>query len=196
MTERGRQAAGTSELTGRARLKERYFQTIRPEMRKQFRHGNIMEVPTLEKIVVNMGVGDAQQEPRMLESAVAEMSHLTGQRPAIRKAKKSIAGFKVRAGAKIACMVTLRGDRMYEFMDRLLNVVIPRIRDFRGLSPNSFDKEGNYTMGLREQTIFPEVNIDSVARVRGMNITFVVARSKSIDESRELLRKFGMPFRN
>lgn len=189
-------AAGRSELTVPARLKERYLKTIRPEMRKEFQHGNIMEVPTLEKIVVNVGVGDAQQEPRMMESAVAELSQLTGQKPAIRKAKKSIAGFKVRAGAKIACMVTLRGDRMYEFIDRLFNVVIPRIRDFRGLSPNSFDKDGNYTMGLREQTIFPEVNIDSVARVRGMNITFVVSNSKSVDESRELLRKFGMPFRN
>jgi large subunit ribosomal protein L5 len=165
-------------------------------MRQQFQHANIMDVPRLAKIVVNMGVGDAQSEPRMLESAMTELSQITGQKASIRTARRSIAGFKVRAGARIACMVTLRGARMYEFMDRLLNVVIPRIRDFRGLSLNSFDKDGNYTMALREQTIFPEVNIDAVARVRGMNITFVIANSKSIDESRELLRKFGMPFRN
>lgn len=179
-----------------ARLKERYLKTIRVEMREQFKHANVMEVPKLAKIVVNMGVGDGQQEPRMLESALAELGQITGQKPAVRKAKKSIASFKVREGAKIACMVTLRGDHMYEFMDRLLNVAIPRIRDFRGLSQGSFDRDGNYTMGLREQTIFPEVNIDSVARVRGMNITFVIAGSRSTEESRELLRKFGMPFKN
>jgi large subunit ribosomal protein L5 len=155
-----------------------------------------MEVPKLEKIVVNIGVGDAQQEPRMLEAAMAELGAISGQKPSIRKAKKSIAGFKVRQGAKIACMVTLRGERMYEFMDRLFNIAIPRIRDFRGVPANSFDVFGNYTLGLREQTIFPELNIDSVARVRGMNITFVIKNSRATEESRELLRKFGMPFRN
>ena len=179
-----------------ARLKERYLKTIRVDMREQFKHPNVMEVPKLDKIVVNVGVGDAQQEPRMLEASMAELGLITGQKPVIRKARKSIASFKVRAGAKIACMVTLRGERMYEFMDRLFNVVIPRIRDFRGLSPSSFDRFGNYTMALREQTIFPEVAIDSVARVRGMNITFVMKNSRSVEESRELLRKFGMPFRN
>ncbi len=179
-----------------ARLKERYIETIRTEMREQFKHANIMDVPKLTKIVVNVGVGDAQQEPRMLETAVAELGQITGQKASIRKARKSIAGFKVRQGAKIACMVTLRGDRMYEFMDRLFNIVIPRIRDFRGVPPNSFDKHGNYTLGLREQTIFPEINMDSVARPRGMNITFVMSNTPSADESRELLRKFGMPFRN
>ena len=179
-----------------ARLKERYLKTIRGELREQFQHRNIMDVPRLEKIVLNVGVGDAQTEPRMLEASMAELGQITGQKPSIRKARKSIAGFKVREGAKIACTVTLRGERMYEFMDRLLNVVIPRIRDFRGLSPNSFDKFGNYTVGLREQTIFPELNIDTIAKVRGMNITFVVANAGSVEQSRELLRKFGMPFRN
>lgn len=179
-----------------ARLKERYLNTIRPEMKAQFNHANIMEVPRIEKIVLNVGVGDAQQEPRLLEAAMGELGQITGQKPSIRRARKSIAGFKVREGAKIACTVTLRGERMYEFMDRLLNVVVPRIRDFRGLPATSFDKQGNYTIGLREQTIFPELNIDSVARVRGMNITFVIANSGSTEESRELLRKFGVPFRN
>ena len=179
-----------------ARLKERYNSTIRSEIKQELGRTNVMEVPKLRKVVVNMGVGDAQTEPRMMDAAMAELAQITGQKPSIRKAKKSIAGFKVREGAKIACMVTLRGDRMYEFVDRLLNVVIPRIRDFRGLPVTSFDKNGNYTIGLREQTIFPEVNIDSVTRVRGMNVTFVIANSRSADESRQLLRKFGMPFRN
>ena len=178
-----------------ARLKEKYNTTIRLEIRDQFNHPNVMEVPKLEKIVINVGVGDAQVEPRMLESSMTELGLISGQKPAIRKAKKSIAGFKVREGAKIACMVTLRGERMYEFMDRLFNVAIPRIRDFRGMSPGSFDAFGNYTMALREQTIFPELNIDSVTRVRGMNITFVIRNNRTVEESRELLRKFGMPFR-
>jgi len=179
-----------------ARLKERYLKTIRVDMRNQFKHPNVMEVPKLDKIVINIGVGDAQQEPRMLEASMTELGLITGQKPAIRKARKSIASFKVRAGAKIACMVTLRGERMYEFMDRLFNVVIPRIRDFRGMSPNSFDRFGNYTVALREQSIFPEVAIDSIARVRGMNISFVMKNSRSVEESRELLRMFGMPFRS
>ena len=179
-----------------ARLKERYNETIRVEMRDQFKHANVMEVPKLDKIVINVGVGDAQTEPRMLEASMNELGLISGQKPAIRKARKSVAGFKVRADAKIACMVTLHGGRMYEFMDRLFNVAIPRIRDFRGLSPNSFDHFGNYTMALREQTIFSELNIDTVARVRGMNITFVIKNSCTAEESRELLRKFGMPFRS
>jgi len=165
-------------------------------MRDEFKRDNVMQVPRLEKIVVNIGVGDAQTEPRMLDAAIADLGAITGQKGSIRKARKSIAGFKLRAGAKIACMVTLRGDRMYEFMDRLLNVVIPRIRDFRGVPLNSFDKAGNYTLGLREQTIFPEIAIDSVAKVRGMNVTFVISNARSAEESRTLLRKFGMPFRH
>jgi len=164
-------------------------------MRGQFHYANVMQVPRLEKIVVNMGVGDAQGEPRLLDAAMAELGAITGQKPSIRRARRSIAGFKVRAGARIACMVTLRGDRMYEFMDRLVNIVIPRIRDFRGVPAHSFDKAGNYTLGLREQTVFPEIAVDSVQRVRGMNVTFVVQHARNPEESRELLRKFGMPFR-
>lgn len=178
-----------------ARLKEQYSSEIRDELQKQFDRKNVMEVPRLEKIVVNMGVGDAQTDARLMENAVAELGQITGQKASIRQARKSIAGFKLREGAQIGCMVTLRGDRMYEFFDRLISIAVPRIRDFRGLSPNSFDAQGNYTVGLREQTIFPELNMDAVTRVRGMNVTFVINNSQSKEESRELLRKFGMPFR-
>lgn len=177
-----------------ARLKEQYFETILPEMKEQFKHANVMEVPRLEKIVVNMGVGDATAEPRAMEMALAELAVITGQKGSIRKARRSIANFKLRQGATIGCMVTLRGERMYEFMDRLFNVAIPRVRDFRGMSPDAFDQRGNYTMGIREQTIFPEVNVDDVTRVRGMNVTFVIKKARTAEESRELLRKFGMPF--
>lgn len=177
------------------RLKERYEKTIVPAMRKQFGFDNVMEVPRLEKIVINMGVGDGQSDPRMIENAVNELTNIAGQKACIRKAKKSISNFKLREGANIACMVTLRGARMYEFMDRLFNVAVPRIRDFRGMSPKSFDPFGNYTLGLKEQTIFPEVNVDAVTRVRGMNVTFVVKNARNADESRELLKQFGMPFR-
>lgn len=178
------------------RLKERYRTSIVQELRDEFQYKNVMQVPRLEKIVVNMGIGEAPREPKMMEYALAELAQITGQRGSIRKARRSIAGFKVRENTPIGCMVTLRGARMYEFMDRLFNVAIPRIRDFRGLSPKSFDAHGNYTMGLREQTIFPEVDIDAVTRVRGMNITFVIRNSESVEESVALLRKFGMPFRN
>lgn len=179
-----------------ARLKERYKQTIVRELLDEFKFENVMQIPKLAKIVVNIGVGDAPREPRMMEAALADLAQITGQRGSIRRARKSIAGFKVREGTSIGCMVTLRGDRMYEFMDRLFNVALPRIRDFRGLSKKSFDKQGNYTMALREQVIFPEVAIDSVARVRGMNITFVIDSTHTIEESIALLQKFGMPFRN
>jgi large subunit ribosomal protein L5 len=165
-------------------------------MREQFAYGNVMEVPKLEKVVVNMGVGDATAEPRLLENAMSELAVITGQTPAIRKARRSISSFKVREGASIGCTVTLRGDRMYEFIDRLFNVAIPRIRDFRGLPTTSFDKQGNYTMGLREQAIFPEINQDNVTRVRGMNVTFVIKNARSSEESRELLQRLGLPFRN
>lgn len=156
---------------------------------------NVMDVPKLEKIVINMGVGDATVEPRMLETAMTELAQITGQKAAIRKARRAIAAFKIREGMNNACMVTLRGERMYEFLDRLINVALPRIRDFRGVSPRSFDAQGNYTLGLRDQTIFPEVNIDDVAKVRGMNVTLVIGNSESVDKNRELLRRFGMPFR-
>lgn len=178
-----------------ARLKKQYNDQILGEMREQFQFQNIMEVPRLEKIVINMGVGDSQTDARLMDMAVAELAQLTGQKPSIRVARKSIAGFKVREGNKIGCMVTLRGDQMYEFFDRLVSIAMPRIRDFRGVSPTSFDRQGNFTLGLREQTIFPELNIDAVTRVRGMNITFVIKNARNADESRELLRKFGMPFR-
>ncbi len=177
-----------------ARLKERYNSEIRDELHKQLERANVMEVPRLDKIVVNMGVGDAQGDARLMENALSELGQITGQKASVRKARKSIAGFKLREGSDIGCMVTLRGDRMYEFFDRLVSIAVPRIRDFRGLSPTSFDGQGNYTLGLREQTIFPELNMDAVTRVRGMNVTFVFRNSRSKDESRELLRKFGMPF--
>jgi large subunit ribosomal protein L5 len=183
-------------MTVAARLKAFYNETVLPELKKDLGRENVMNVPKLEKIVVNMGVGDSQTEPRLMEEAMESLAAVTGQKPSIRTARRSIAGFKVRQGAKIGCMVTLRGERMYEFLDRLLNVAIPRIRDFRGLSPKSFDKQGNYTLGLREQTIFPEIDMDSISRVRGMNVTFVIKNSESSDESRALLRKFGMPFRD
>jgi large subunit ribosomal protein L5 len=178
-----------------ARLKERFEKTIVPEMRQQFGYDNVMQVPRIEKIVINMGVGDGQSDPRMIENAVNELTNITGQKASMRKAKKSISNFKLREGSNIGCMVTLRGQRMYEFMDRFFNVAVPRIRDFRGMSPKGFDNFGNYTLGLREQTIFPEVNVDAVTRVRGMNITFVVKNARNVEESRELLKKFGMPFR-
>ncbi|MFP4500012.1 MAG: 50S ribosomal protein L5 [Candidatus Hydrogenedentota bacterium] len=176
------------------RLKEQYRNEILPDMREQFRYANVMQVPHIDKVVVNMGVGDATQDPRLLEGAAQELSLITGQKACIRKARRSISNFKLRAGNPIGCMVTLRGDRMYEFLDRLLNVAIPRIRDFRGVSAKAFDKFGNYTLGVREHTIFPEVNVDNVARVRGVNITFVIRNSNSREESHELLRRFGMPF--
>lgn len=176
------------------RLQTTYESEIVQKMRDQFGYKNVMQVPKIEKVVVNMGVGDATQDPRLLEGAAGELSRIAGQKAAIRRAKRSISNFKLREGVPIGCMVTLRGERMYEFMDRLMNVAIPRIRDFRGVSKKAFDKFGNYTLGVRDQTIFPEVEVDEVAKVRGMNITFVIRNSKSADESRELLRHFGMPF--
>jgi len=179
-----------------ASLKTKYLETIRGELQEQFGIENVMQVPVIEKVVVNMGVGDAIGDARLLDAAVEELATITGQFPSTRIARKSISNFKLREGAKIGCMVTLRGDRMYEFIDRLFNVAMPRIRDFRGVSAKAFDKQGNYTLGIKEQTIFPEVDPDKVGRARGMNITFVVSRSDSADHSRELLRKLGMPFVN
>lgn len=178
------------------RLKERYASEISDALKSQFSIGNVMCVPKLEKIVVNMGVGDANQDKRNLEMAVTELSAITGQKPSIRRAHKSISNFKLRKDQEIGCTVTLRGNRMYEFMDRLFNVAIPRVRDFRGVPAGSFDKFGNYTLGLRDQTIFPEIKLDDVQRPRGMNVTFVIANSKSKEQSFELLKQFGMPFRS
>ena len=174
------------------RLKQRYRDEIVPRLREERGYGNVMEVPGLEKIVINMGVGDAIKDGRMLEAAVADLSTITGQKPVVTRARKSIAGFKLREGMAIGAKVTLRGDRMWEFLDRLLSIALPRIRDFRGLSPRAFDGKGNYTIGVTEQLIFPEVDYDKVARVRGMDIT-VVTTAATDDEGRALLLALGFP---
>ncbi len=178
----------------RPRLKEKYQSEILPQLFKELNYESIMQVPRINKITINMGVGSAIQNPKDLEGATADLTKIAGQKPVITKARKSIASFKVRKGHSIGCMVTLRGDRMYEFLDRLLNVAIPRIRDFRGLSRKSFDSMGNYTFGVREQTIFPEIDFDSLISVKGMNIT-IVSSARNDDEALLLLEKFGFPFR-
>ncbi len=178
-----------------ARLKEYYQKTVIPEMMKKFKYQNIMEVPRLEKIVLNMGVGEAIQNIKILDGAVQELAMISGQKPVITKAKKSIATFKLRKGMPIGCTVTLRRERMYEFYDRLVNVALPRIRDFRGIPPNSFDGRGNFAMGIREQFIFPEIEYDKIEKVKGLNIV-VVTTAKTDDEARYLLALMGMPFRS
>jgi len=177
-----------------AALKERYKTEIVPALLKRFNYKNIMEVPRLEKIVINMGLGEAIQDIKILDASTRELALITGQRPVVTKARKSIAQFKVRAGMPIGCMVTLRRDRMYYFLDRLINIALPRVRDFKGASPNSFDGRGNYTLGMREQLIFPEVDYDKVEKAKGMNIS-IVTTAKRDEEARELLRMMGMPFR-
>ncbi len=176
------------------RLKEKYEKEIVPQMFKEMNYKSVMQVPKIEKITINMGVGSAVQNPKELEGAANDLAKISGQKPVITKAKKSIASFKVRKGYSIGCMVTLRGSRMYEFLDRLLNIGIPRIRDFRGLSRKSFDGRGNYTIGIKEQTIFPEVDYDSLVSIKGMNIT-IVTNAKSDEEALALFEKFGFPFR-
>jgi large subunit ribosomal protein L5 len=176
------------------RLKEKYKKEIVPKMLKEHKLGNVMEVPRINKITVNMGIGSATQNIKELESASRDLAVITGQKPIITKARKSIAGFKLRQGNPIGCMVTLRGNRMYEFLDRLLSVAIPRIRDFRGLSKKSFDGSGNYTIGIKEQLIFPEVEYDSILSVKGMNIT-ITTSTESDDEALFLLDEFGFPFK-
>ncbi len=175
-------------------LKERYRGEVSPQLVKRFEYSSIMEAPKVEKIVVNMGVGEATQNAKALEGAVKDLSLITGQKPVITTASKSIAAFKVREGMKIGCKVTLRGDRMYHFLDKLVNVVLPRVRDFRGVSAKAFDGRGNYTLGLQEQVIFPEIDYDEIDKVRGMDIT-IVTTAKTDEESRELLKLMGMPFR-
>ncbi|MGD0622550.1 MAG: 50S ribosomal protein L5, partial [Thermacetogeniaceae bacterium] len=175
-------------------LKERYRQEIVPQMMKKYSYKNVMQVPVLNKVVVNMGVGEAIQNAKSLEAAVNDLTTITGQRPVVTKARKSIAAFKLRTGMKIGCKVTLRGNRMYDFLGKLVNVVLPRVRDFRGVSPRAFDGRGNYTLGLREQVIFPEIDYDKIDKVRGMDIT-VVTTAKTDEEARDLLRLVGMPFR-
>lgn len=177
-----------------ARLKERYLKEIVPALRRRFGYKNIMQVPRVEKVVINMGVGDAIQNPKLLDAAVEELAAISGQRPAVTRARKSISAFKVREGMAIGCKVTLRGERMYHFLDRLFHIALPRVRDFRGVNPNGFDGRGNYTLGLREQLVFPEVDYDRIEKVRGMDIT-IVTTAKTDEEARELLRQLGMPFR-
>lgn len=177
-----------------ARLKKLYNQEIVPALTKKFKYKNRMRVPKLEKIVINMGVGDALNNPKFLDAAVEDLTLIVGQRPAITRAKKSISNFKLRAGMAVGCRVTLRRERMYEFFDRLVNVAIPRIRDFRGVPTKSFDGRGNYSLGITEQIVFPEIDYDSVEKVRGMDIT-VVTTAKTDEEAMELLRLLGMPFR-
>ena len=188
-------AVGEAEPPARVpRLREHFEKSVLPELMKRFSYSNPMEAPRLKKIVVNMGVGDALVNIKMLDAAVSEMTTITGQKPSIRKAKKSIANFKLREGQPIGCMVTLRGPRMYEFYDRLINVALPRIRDFRGVPTKSFDGQGNYTLGITEQIIFPEINYDRVEKIRGMDITFVTS-AENDEEGQELLRLMNMPFR-
>jgi len=175
------------------RLKVRYREEVRPRLQQELAFSNLMQVPRLDKVVVNMGVGDALKDGRMLEAAVDDLTTITGQKPVITKARKSIAGFKLREGMSIGAKVTLRGDRMWEFIDRLVAIAIPRIRDFRGLDPNAFDGHGNFTLGLTEQLIFPEIDYDKVVKVRGMDIT-VVTTGRNDDEGRALLVALGFPF--
>jgi len=176
-----------------SRLKTLYTDEIVKAMIEKFGYKNIMEVPKLDKIVVNMGVGEAKENAKVLESAVSDMETITGQKAVITKAKKSVANFKIREGQAIGCKTTLRGEKMYEFADRLINLALPRVRDFRGVNPNGFDGRGNYSLGIKEQIIFPEIEYDKVDKVRGMDIIFVTT-AKTDEEARELLRLFGMPY--
>ena len=176
-----------------SRLKDQYKAEIVPALTKKFGYENVMQVPKLDKIVINMGVGEAKENPKALESAVADLETITGQKAVLTKAKNSIANFKIREGMNIGCKVTLRGEKMYEFLDRLVNLARPRVRDFRGINPNSFDGRGNYALGIKEQFIFPEIEFDKVDKVRGMDIIFVTT-AKTDEEARELLTLFNMPF--
>ncbi|MDD5773630.1 MAG: 50S ribosomal protein L5 [bacterium] len=179
-----------------ARLKEKYKKEISLAMKDKFKYKNIMQIPKLEKIVINMGLSEALQNPKVMDVAVQELTLISGQKPSIRRARKSISNFKLRAGVPIGCMVTLRGDRMYEFFDRFVNVVLPRVRDFRGVNgKKSFDGKGNYSIGMKEQIIFPEIEYDKVDKIRGMDITFVT-NADSDDEAMALLRMLGMPFKD
>jgi len=178
-----------------AKIKEVYQEKVIPALMKRFNYKNRMEVPKLDKIVINMGLGEAIQNIKILDSGAQELSQITGQKPVIRKAKKSIAQFKLRTGMPIGCMVTLRKERMYEFFNRLVNVALPRVRDFKGISGKAFDGRGNYALGIREQLIFPEIHYDKIDKVKGMNIV-IVTTAKTDEEGKELLRLLGMPFRN
>ncbi|NLW45506.1 MAG: 50S ribosomal protein L5 [Syntrophomonadaceae bacterium] len=176
------------------RLKERYLKEIVPKLMEKFAYRNAMQVPKIEKVVLNMGVGEAIQNPKSLDGAVEDLTAISGQKPVITRAKASIAGFKLREGMAIGCKVTLRGDRMYDFLDKLINVALPRVRDFRGVSPKAFDGRGNYTLGIREQLIFPEIDYNKIDKIRGLEVV-IVTTAKTDEEARELLRLMGMPFR-
>ena len=176
-----------------SRLKEQYQNEIIDAMIKKFGYKNIMEVPKLDKAVINMGVGEAKENAKVLESAIADMEKISGQKAVVTRAKNSVANFKIREGMPIGCKVTLRGERMYEFVDRLINLALPRVRDFRGVNPNAFDGRGNYALGIKEQLIFPEIEYDKIDKVRGMDVIFVTT-AKTDEEARELLTQFNMPF--
>ena len=176
------------------RLKEKYRQEVVPALRKEFNYSNPMQVPTVKKVVVNIGMGEVIQNAKAMEAAVADLAAITGQRPVITRAKRSVAAFKLREGMQIGCMVTLRGPRMYIFLDKLMNVALPRLRDFQGVSPEAFDGRGNYTLGLREQLVFPEIDYDKVDKVRGMEVS-VVTTARTDQEGRRLLALMGMPFK-
>ena len=175
-------------------LREYYYNECVPALKEEFGYTNIMQVPKLEKIVLNMGLGEAVQNPKIIDGAVDELTRIAGQKAVVTKAKKSIAGFKLREGMPIGCRVTLRGDRMYEFLSKLVNIALPRVRDFRGMSPKWFDGRGNYSLGVKEQIIFPEIDYDRIDKIKGLNITIVTSAS-SDDEGRALLRLMGMPFK-
>ncbi|MEW6545967.1 MAG: 50S ribosomal protein L5 [Bacillota bacterium] len=177
-----------------AALKKRYREHVVPAMMEKFGYRNPLQVPRVEKVVINMGVGDAIQNPKLLDAAVADLTAITGQRPVVTKARKSVAAFKVRKGMKVGCKVTLRGDRMWHFLERLFHIALPRVRDFKGVSPHSFDGRGNYSLGIREQLVFPEIDYDKVEKVRGMDVT-ISTTARTDEEARELLGLLGMPFR-
>ncbi|MBR2783695.1 MAG: 50S ribosomal protein L5 [Firmicutes bacterium] len=176
-----------------ARLQEKYEAEIKGQLQEKFKYENVMQIPRLHKVVINMGLGEAIQNPKALDAALADLTAISGQKPIVTKAKKSIAAFKVRQGMNIGCKVTLRGQRMYEFVDRLISAAIPRVRDFKGVSANAFDGRGNYTLGLKEQLIFPEIDYDKIDRIRGMEVCFVTS-ARTDEECKELLRLMGMPF--
>lgn len=176
-----------------ARLKEAYLTEIRDAMQKKFEYKNVMEIPKIEKIVINMGVGEAKENAKIMETAIKDLETITGQKAVVTKAKHSVANFKLREGQPIGCKVTLRGDKMYEFLDRLVNLALPRVRDFRGVNPNAFDGRGNYALGIKEQLIFPEIEYDKVDKVRGMDV-IIVTTANTDEEARELLTLFNMPF--
>jgi large subunit ribosomal protein L5 len=177
-----------------SRLKEKYQKEVAPSLLKEFSYTNPMQVPGINKVVVNIGMGEAIQNAKAMDAAVSDLAAITGQRPVITRAKRSVAAFKLREGMQIGCMVTLRGDRMYQFLDKLMNVALPRLRDFQGVSPEAFDGRGNYTLGLREQLVFPEIDYDKVDKVRGMEVS-IVTTARTDEEGRRLLRLMGMPFK-